>query len=267
MIRVAGHFGELLQGRLGPQGPIGLITLPCPALGVTAAQHPNRHFTLHNVGQRLLTPQRARMFLARLGLPSRDAVRLYAEMPAGGGAGASTAALVALALLQGWTGAPETLARACLAAEGATDPLMFANAGQMLWASRHAECLAVLPPLPRFEVIGGFFGAVTRTDPKDAHFPDISDLIPRWVEAAGDLPRLAAIASQSAERCQSLRGTQTPRFASLAADLGALGHVIAHTGAVRGLIYPQGQVPPQARAALIDAGAKTVVQFSAGGTR
>ena len=27
---VAGHFGEWLQGRLGPDGPVALVTLPCP---------------------------------------------------------------------------------------------------------------------------------------------------------------------------------------------------------------------------------------------
>jgi len=31
-VRISGHFGELLQGRLGPQGPVALITLPCPVL-------------------------------------------------------------------------------------------------------------------------------------------------------------------------------------------------------------------------------------------
>ena len=34
--RVAGHFGELIQGRLGTAGPVVLISLPCPALTVTA---------------------------------------------------------------------------------------------------------------------------------------------------------------------------------------------------------------------------------------
>ncbi|TCP38104.1 hypothetical protein EV662_12129, partial [Rhodovulum marinum] len=33
---VAGHFGEFLQGRLGPDGPVVLVTLPCPALAVRA---------------------------------------------------------------------------------------------------------------------------------------------------------------------------------------------------------------------------------------
>ena len=33
-LRVAGHFGELMQGRLGADGPLALISLPCPVLAV-----------------------------------------------------------------------------------------------------------------------------------------------------------------------------------------------------------------------------------------
>lgn len=264
MIRVAGHFGELLQGRLGAQGPVALVSLPCAALGVTAQFHPARHVSIHGAGQRLLTPSRAREFLSSLGLDLRGRVILRADMPAGGGAGASTAALVALARVAGWQGAPEALAQACVQAEGASDPLMFVQPERMLWASRLGVQLATLPPLPRFDLIGGFFGPATRTDPRDDNFPDISDLIPRWIAAQGDLPRLAEITSLSAQRCLELRGTQSDPIASLAKDLGALGHVIAHTGAARGLIFARGQVPEQARSLLINAGARRVVQFQAG---
>ncbi len=265
MIRVAGHFGELLQGRAGVGGPVALVTLPCAALGVTARQRPARQLVVHNAGQPLLSTARAHAFLSSLGLTSRNRMILRAQMPAGGGAGASTAALVAVARLADWRGQPETLARACLAAEGATDPLMFARPEQRLWASREARTLAHLPPLPRCEVIGGFFGPLTRTDASDRNFADISDLIAGWIAARGDLPRLAALASQSADRCQQQRGTQTAPLRSLAADLGALGYVIAHTGAARGLIFAPGQVPSRARAAFLAAGARQIVQFRAGG--
>ena len=265
MIRVSGHFGELLQGRLGPEGPVALVTLPCAALGVSAARVASRHLALHSAGQRLLTTARARRFLASLDLPRHLRITLRADMPVGGGAGASTAALVAVAALAGWRGGAAELARACISAEGASDPLMFAQPEQMLWASRLGQTLANLPPLPPFEVIGGFFGPATRTDSADNGFPDISDLIPQWIAAADDLPRLAALASQSADRCEATRGTQSAVPRSLAADMGALGYVIAHTGSARGLIFARGRVPPAARAALIAAGARQVVQFRAGG--
>ena len=35
---VAGHFGELLQGRLGPSGPLALVTLPTAAWRVAAGR-------------------------------------------------------------------------------------------------------------------------------------------------------------------------------------------------------------------------------------
>lgn len=268
-LRVAGHFGELLQGRIGPDGPVALVTLPCPVLGVSAQRFAGAGLSLHGAGQRLLTPERARALLDQLGLRLRGRVVLRAEMPAGGGAGVSTAALVAMAQLAGWQGPPDLLARACVAVEGASDPLMFAQAETLLWASRLGEALAQLPALPGFEVIGGFYGPPKRTNPADSDFPDISDLLPDWIAAARgqDLPALAALASTSARRTLDRRGAGSDPIWSLAADLGALGSVIAHTGAARGLIFAPGAVPEAARHILQRAGLRGVVQFRAGGGR
>lgn len=266
-LRVAGHFGELMQGRLGPQGQLALISLPCPALAVAGAVTPGRGFFVHGGAQRLLTPARARQLLAQLGLPAQGRFVLRAAMPVGGGAGASTAALVALARLAGWRGRAADLAAACLAVEGATDPLMFARPERLLWASRRAERLEDLPALPPFEMVGGFFGPGRRTDPADLNFPDITDLLAPWRQAAasGDLPRLAGLAALSADRTLALRGAGNDPIPSLAVRLGAPGYVIAHTGAVRGLIFAPGKVPVAAVAALRAAGLRGVVQFRAGG--
>lgn len=267
LIRAHGHFGELMQGRIGPHGPLALISLPCPVLSVTGFRVQNQGLAVHGAGQRLLTAARARAFLHQLGLPVRGRFILRASMPVGGGAGASTAALVALARAAGWVGAAGDLARACLAVEGATDPLMFTAAERMLWASRRAALLEDLPALPPFEVIGGFFGPGQRTDPADGRFPDIADLLPDWRQAAvsGDLPRLARLAATSARRTLSLRGTETDPIPSLADRLGALGYVIAHTGAARGLIFAPGAAPAHVGTALRDAGLRGVVRFRAGG--
>ena len=268
-LRVAGHFGELLQGRIGRNGPVALVTLPCPALGVSAQRFAGAGMGLYGAGQRLLTPQRARALLDQLGLRLSGRVVLRAEMPAGGGAGVSTASLVALARLAGWQGPPDLLARACVAVEGASDPLMFPQAECLLWASRLGETLGHLPAVPAFEVIGGFYGPPKRTNPADSDFPDISDLLPDWTAAAlaQDLPALAALASTSARRTLNKRGAGRDPIWSLAADLGALGSVIAHTGAARGLIFAPGAVPEAARARLQQAGLRAVVQFRAGGGR
>lgn len=267
--RVAGHFGELLQGRIGRDGPLALVTLPCNALGVTASLVTGRAFSMTVASAAIIPEERAVKLLCLLGLSISGRLGFTAEMPPGGGAGVSTAALVALARLAGWQGDAMALARACIAVEGASDPLMLPLPSQRLWASRQGEILAIMPPPPAMEVIGGFFGPPRRTDPQDVDFPDIADLIPQWRGAATarDLPCIAALASLSASRTLAHRGTQSDPIASLAADLGALGYVIAHTGAARGLIFAPGEVPQQASVALHDAGLRGVVQFLAGGGR
>lgn len=269
MIRVTGHFGELLQGRIGPSGQIALVTLPCPSLGVVARHTPGTGLTLHKESQLIVSFDRMCMFLQDLRLSLSGQVELHAEMPVGGGAGASTAALVALARLAGYRGKPQTLAAACIATEGASDPLMFNRPEQLLWGSRIGNRLAQLPELPRFEVIGGFYGPPCLTDAADNDFPDITSLIPRWIAAAQarDLASLAALATHSAKCTMKMRKPQSDPTASLARQLGALGYVIAHTGSARGLIFAPDEVPLRARAVLQDAGLYRIVQFFAGGER
>lgn len=259
--RVEGHFGELIQGRLGPDGSVVLITLPCPALAVEAQSAPLSD------PHGLLPPSRARALLTILGLPDPGPFALVANMPRGGGAGASTAALVALARLAGSRHSADDLARACVAVEGASDPLMFPAPERLLWASRRAEIIAHLPPLPGLDVIGGFFGPNQRTDPADQAFPDISDLIEPWRAAATarDLATLGQLASLSADRCLAHRSPLPDPTAGLGRRLGALGHVIAHTGSARGLLFAPGTIPPDAPAALAAAGFRRIVTFSAGG--
>ena len=94
---VPGHFGEWLQGRLGPQGPVALITLPCPVLRARARCAPAPALSLAQPDPAPVPPGRLGVLLEALGLPPRGAFSLSVEMPPGGGAGASTAALIALA--------------------------------------------------------------------------------------------------------------------------------------------------------------------------
>ena len=267
--RVAGHFGEFLQGRLGEEGPVVLVTLPCPALAVTARRATGPHLHLHGGGQRLLSSAHARAFLKRLGLPVRGRVNLRADMPVGGGAGASTAALVALARASGFAGDPGRLAQATVASEGASDPLMFDAPARLLWASREGRVLVRLPAPPAFDVIGGFAGAPQRTRADDCRFPDIADLIPRWAEAAaiGDRAALARLSSASADRSLTLRGGVIPPFGALVRATGALGHAIAHTGSARALLFAPGTIPPDAVGLLREAGLRRIVRFRTGEVR
>ncbi len=261
MSRVFGHFGELLQGRIGPSGPVALVTLPCPTLWAQAQVAPGRLLALYQPVRVVTVPALHRL-LDRLGLPERGRFRLRLNMPAGGGAGASTAALIALAQAAG-AGDARALLRAVFAEERASDPLLFDRPERVLWASRRGEVLADLPALPRFEVLGGFCGKGQRTDPDDHDFPDISDLLEDW-RGAG-LTRMAHLAAESARRTLALRGPADDPTPALAHNLGALGFTIAHTGAARGLIFAPGTVPESAEADLRARGFSRITRFGCGG--
>lgn len=261
-IEVAGHFGEWMQGRLGRAGPVALITLPCPAIclcGYHLAGGPG----LRLAGAGLHVSQ-VRRFLRGLGLGLGGRVRLRASVAPGLGTGMSTAQLVALARLAGWDGPPERLAQACLRMEGASDPLMFGAPERLLWASRAGVALDLMPRLPRYEMIGGFWGGPQRTEARDDRFPDISDLCAAWPRAR-TLAEVAALASESARRTLALRGPADDPVAGLSRDLGALGMVMAHTGAARGLIFAPGTVPREAAQMLRQAGLRHVLRFTGGG--
>lgn len=270
---VAGHFGELLQGRLGPDGPVALVTLPAPPLRVEAELRPGA-FTVRCIGGPILDRATA-LTLHRAVAGGQPAGRLVlrSSMPPGGGAGSSTAALVAAASVYAAAAGrprpePERLARLCVRLEGASDPVMHADPARLLWAPRSGGVLGRLPPLPALDVVGGFLGPGVRTNPADLDFADVSDLVDAWGPAAadGDLAALARLATESAARNVARRGG--PPLAPLlavAARLGALGIVAAHTGSARGLIFaPGSSAIGEAAKALTTIGMAGVLQFRLG---
>ena len=258
MTRVTGHFGEILQGRLGAEGPLALVTCPCPTLWAEAFVTPG---PLSLYGAPAVGMERLRALLRGLGLPLRGRVVLRCQMPLGGGSGASTAGLLAIARAYGAEG-PEVMGLV-QRIEGASDPLVFPAAERVLWASRQGRVLGVMPALPRFQVVGGFWGAGQRTEPRDLRFADVSDLVSRL--RGCDLGGLAQVASASAQRCLSLRGPIGDPTEALAARFGALGFLIAHTGSARGLIFAPGIALDAAQAGLRAAGFCKITRFSAGG--
>lgn len=255
-------MGELVQGRLGADGPVALITLPCPVLGV-AARHVPGGFALHRAGDVAVDRVAAAGLLRRLGLPVRGRFALRGTLPPGGGAGASTAALVAIARAAGAD--PDRIAAACLSVEGASDPLMLASPERLLWASRRGRVLARLPGLPLLEVVAGFHGPRRRTDPRDDAFPDVADLVAAWPAACADARRIAELATESARRCLALRGPLDDPTAHLAQGLGAAGYAIGYTGPARALLFLPGTVPARATDALRAAGFAQVVHYRIGG--
>lgn len=239
MSAVSGHFGEWLQGRLGADGPVVLITLPCAVLTVESGGEAR---------QRLFMSTEVAEFFEKLGLDGPEPV-LRSTIPPGTGCGASTATLVALARGAGYNGPPEALAQACLAVEAASDPLMYPEPDALLWASREARCVERLRPPPAARIVGGFMGQPIDTRSVEGGFPDIADLLDQWRTAIvdGDLEAVAAIASASATRLSTVRGEACP-MPGLAAYTGALGHMRAHTGSARGLIFaPEADVDDAAK--------------------
>lgn len=255
--RVAGHFGEWMQGRLGPRGPLALVTVPCEALAVTALAEPGV-FGVEGA----VPADTARAFFEALGGVPPLGFRLVADAVPGGGAGVSTASLMAMAAAAGVSG---DLAAAARTAEGAVDPLMLDRPGDVLWASREARVVEVLGPPPEVEIAGGFFGPPERTRAKDLAFPDIADLVGFWRGAVAreDRAALAGIATEAARRTTALRGPEGDPTDELARETGALGWIRAHTGSARGLIFPPCKVPGGIVARLAEAGLESPLVFRA----
>ncbi|MFT7134578.1 hypothetical protein [Sulfitobacter sp.] len=262
--RAAGHFGEWLQGRLGPDGPVVVITMTCDVLYAQATYTPATDLRLRHSGVAAVTQNQLQGLLSAVGKPDSGDFSLSGNMTLGVGAGSSTASLIALARA---AGADETLLpAACLRVEGATDPLMLSQPDAVLWSSRQAEICGKFKAPPRCEIVGGYLGDPIRTDPADSDFADISDLVPLWAKAANgsDLAGLAMLASEAADRTTRLRGPSGDPSAAIAQQLGALGHARAHTGSARAFIFAQGAVPAPATAVLKGAGLTGAFRFSTG---
>lgn len=269
ILRQACHFGEWLQGRMGPQGPVVLVTLRPDGLFLRARRRASSLLSVKTphmpAGFPVPLPE-LRRFLSDLNLPLTGAYNLHPVFPPGLGTGASTAALVAIARLAGYCGPPALLARACVATEGASDPLMFGHADRLIWCSREGKVLTQGPALPRAHLMGGFFGPPLPTRATDSAYDDISDLVATWQRAAA-LADFAALAAESATRCLSRRGPPDDPTAQLAKDLGALGWSASHSGAARALIFAPGEVPRHAAAQMREAGLRSVQPLFTGGER
>lgn len=260
-VQVRGHFGEWLQGRLGEGGPVALVTLQ-PAGIILRARHAAGPGELPELADDApLSAARVRILVQSLNLELGGQISFDLPFAPGLGTGMSTAALVALARLAGFSGSPETLALACVAAEGASDPLMFPTPDRLLWASREGRVVARMGPPPPVHVVAGFFGPPVATDAADADYDDIADLVAAW-ERREDAHWRASLAAESAARCLARRGPADDPTPDLARELRALGWAASHSGAARALIFAPDAAPRHGIAALAEAGLAQPQEFA-----
>ena len=268
---VAGHFGELLQGRLGPSGPLALITLPtrglqpsppattppAPSASTPPARRPSPATrppasTAASPARRFAAPSRSTPPCPPAAAPAPPPPPCSPPPPPSPAAARTRRKPSPASATP--SKAPPT--RSCT-------PRPAPSSGPPAPPARSAA----FPPLPAFHVAGGFLGPGRRTDPGDLAFADIADLAAAWPAAAArrDLAALAALATESARR--NARHRHGPDLAPLLAAAerhGALGIVAAHTGSALGLLFAA--PPPDAALADLRAlGLARVARFRAGG--
>jgi len=258
---VHAHHGEIVQGLFySSDGQVehGLVTLPCPLFRARARFRPLR------AGPLTVEPRdRARAHLAaRLTLDALGragwggALRIESNVPLRWGCGSSTtdvlATVRAVAAAFGAALQPAWIARLCVAAETASDSLMFAPDRAVLFAQRRGSLLLDLGgPLPAVRVLGfnteAGRGVETLSLPPIAYsaweveaFRPILGLLRRAVERQ-DPALLGRVATASTVITQRHRPKRCmPRLLRLAAEAGALGVQVAHSGTVAGFLFEPG---------------------------
>jgi uncharacterized protein involved in propanediol utilization len=263
---VSGHFGEWLQGRLGPNGPLALISVPCPLFhcDVTVEDAEVTSFQGHGI---TLKADQIEALFGCIDVLSPKRITVNSSIPVRAGLGASTASI--LGVLRALTNDAlfvEKTAEICVTVEGATDPLMHDQFDRLLWASRSATLVERLPAPPQYEFVGGLWGEGQATDPADLNFPDISDLVDDWRRAVESSAheKVAALATESAIRTTERRGPKGDPSQEIAREIGAMGYVRAHTGSARGFLFLPDQAPASVLTQLAEAGYTNTCRFVTG---
>jgi uncharacterized protein involved in propanediol utilization len=258
--RSTGHHGEIIQGYFDHADAsagdcYGLVTLPYPDLISEARVH--RVDQAHGViGQ---TRGHSKATAAAIAtLTALDAaelgVRLHisSTIPIGHGFGSSSADVVAtiraVCDLLDVAITPHELARLAVAAEVATDPLMFDEV--VLFAQRVGLVIDGLGRrLPQLRVLG-FHSASTASGVDTVGQPAIQYSIEERREFTrlrgqlvsavrdGDAEGLGRVATGSTEICRRyLAVERLDAFMEIAAAVGAVGLQVAHSGDIAGLIF------------------------------
>jgi uncharacterized protein involved in propanediol utilization len=255
-----GHHGELLQGRFpdaGNRARQALVTLPCPLFGSTATFHAEPHGPLLASAANVKAAAGARLALRHLGMDGWGGrLSVHSNIPRGRGMGSSTADVVAtvraVANAAGRSLPPEDLATIAVAAESASDSLMYDR--PVLFAQRDGVALEVFGlPLPAFTVVGGDLreggsGVDTLSTPLPrypvwelAAFQALRGAVRRAL-TLGNVELLARVSTASArinQRHRPLPGLD--RVLETFGAWGALGVQVAHSGTVVGVLCRAGE--------------------------
>jgi uncharacterized protein involved in propanediol utilization len=243
-----------------------VVTLPTAIFGCTACfvAAPSAAVTVLPA-DRAKAARAARLTLDHLGAKDRGGyLTLRNDAPAGCGAGSSTmdvvATIRAVAAALDAALPDETVSRLAVAAEGASDPVMFAPAPARIYAFRRGATVALLPgPLPPLHVLGLSDGgpvdslALGRrrqfTEPMLDDYQHIFDTLRRGIDQRDPL-LVAKAATRSALLNQ--RVLAKPNLAAclgLVEDGIAAGVAVAHSGNLIGLLFAAAAPDTEARTA------------------
>ncbi len=250
------HCGEILQGVFfDKMGRLhrGLITLPCPDLSTTANFTPAGDEISVFPPSKVKAAAAARRTLDYLGLYEYGGkLTLSSNIPVGLGMGSSTSDIVstinAVANAFRKKLSQETVAKLAVESEVASDSIMFTEA-VVLFAQREGVVLehlgAQLPPLailcvntaPAQTVDTVSFPPARYTAWEMEAFRSLLAMARKAI-LTGDVSLIGRVASASARINQ--RFLPKPMFSEIekiAADNGAVGIQVAHSGTVAGLMF------------------------------
>jgi uncharacterized protein involved in propanediol utilization len=281
------HHGEIVQGMFySSDGTVehGLVTLPCTLYRTRVRFRPLRSGPLTvEPGDRVRAKAAARLTLDALGRTGwGGAIRIESNVPIQWGCGSSTtdvlAAIRAVADAFGAVLEPAWIAGLAVAAETASDSLMFGPGRAVLFAQRRGRVLLDLGgPLPAVRVLGfnteGERGVATLTLPPVPYsaweieaYRAVLGLLRRAVEEQdpGLLGRVATGSTLIMQRHRPKR--HMPELLRLAKEAGALGVQVAHSGTVAGFLFEPGAGAAEriecARAGLLRLGLPSSWEFS-----
>ena len=176
---VNGHFGEFIQGKLGVNEPLVLVTIPSRFYKVQVTYTKGSFEVVQNgtsFYNRTVVSELANLANARL----NGRITICLSMPEACGLGSSTATRVGILRAIRPSISVNSIVSICLKHERASDPIMYKSPERLLWAPREGKIIEKLPRLPKISCVGGLFGLPLKTNPLDNNFPIIKDLVDMW---------------------------------------------------------------------------------------